>query len=80
LDEPTAGMSPEETRGTTQLIQRLGRERNLTVLLIEHDMDVVFSISEIIRVMHQGRVIAEGKQEEIRSNENVQRVYLGDRA
>ena len=78
LDEPTAGMSPEETMKTTELIQELAKERGLTVLLIEHDMGVVFRISEKIRVMHQGRLIAEGKPEEIRNNEEVQRVYLGE--
>ena len=78
LDEPTAGMSPEETKGTTDLIERLAKEWNLTVLLIEHDMQVVFRISEIIRVMHQGGLIAEGKPDEIRRNEDVQRIYLGE--
>lgn len=79
LDEPTAGMSPQETRATTELVRKLAEERNLTVLLIEHDMNVVFSISQIIRVMHQGKLIAEGTPEEIRKNDHVQRVYLGDR-
>jgi branched-chain amino acid transport system ATP-binding protein len=80
LDEPTAGMSPEETGMTTKLIQKLARERGLTVLLIEHDMSVIFRISEIIRVMHQGELIAEGKPEKIRGNEEVQRIYLGEQA
>lgn len=79
LDEPTAGMSPEETMKTTELLQKLAKERNLTLLLIEHDMRVVFRISEIIRVIHQGSLIAEGKPEEIRSNEEVQKVYLGEK-
>lgn len=78
LDEPTAGMSPEETMKTTELVQKLARERGLTVLLIEHDMSVVFKISEKIRVMHQGKLIAEGKPEEIRRNAEVQRIYLGE--
>lgn len=80
LDEPTAGMSPEETRSTTDLVQKLALERNLTVLLIEHDMNVVFRISELIRVMHQGQLIAEGKPGEIRNNKGVQRIYLGEHA
>lgn len=78
LDEPTAGMSPQETVKTTELIKKLAKERGMTVLLIEHDMSVVFSISEIIRVMHQGQLIAEGKPEEIRSNTKVQQIYLGE--
>lgn len=78
LDEPTAGMSPEETMMTTELIKKLARERDIIVLLIEHDMKVVFSISEIIRVMHQGVLIAEGQPAEIRNNEKVQQIYLGE--
>jgi branched-chain amino acid transport system ATP-binding protein len=77
LDEPTAGMSPEETRMITELVQKLARERNLAVILIEHDMNVVFSISQIIRVMHQGKLIAEDGPEAIRSNRKVQEIYLG---
>lgn len=75
LDEPTAGMSPEETRETVQLIKKTGR--NLTVLLIEHDMEVVFSVSDRIAVMSYGRIIAEGTPQEVRDNPEVQRAYLG---
>lgn len=78
LDEPTAGMSPRETVKTTELVKKLAKERGMTVLLIEHDMNVVFSISEIIRVMHQGKLIAEGKPDEIKSNHRVQQIYLGE--
>ena len=78
LDEPTAGMSPEESGKTVELIQRLAREGNLTLLFIEHDMNVVFGISEKIRVMHMGAVMAEGRPEEIRANEEVQRIYLAE--
>ncbi len=78
LDEPTAGMSPEESGKTVELIQRLAREGNLTLLFIEHDMNVVFGISEKIRVMHMGAVIAEGRPEEIRANKEVQRIYLAE--
>ena len=78
LDEPTAGMSPGESRKTVELIQKLGRERGLTILFIEHDMNVVFSISEKIRVMHQGRIIADGEPEKVRANEEVQKVYLAE--
>jgi branched-chain amino acid transport system ATP-binding protein len=78
LDEPTAGMSPQETVKTTELVKKLAKERGMTVLLIEHDMNVVFSISETIRVMHQGKLIAEGKPDEIKSNNRVQQIYLGE--
>ena len=78
LDEPTAGMSPEESSRTVELIQRLAREKSFTLLFIEHDMNVVFKISEKIRVMHMGRIIAEGKPEEVRANEEVQRIYLAE--
>lgn len=80
LDEPTAGMSPEESRKTVELIQRLAREKDLTLLFIEHDMNVVFGISEKIRVMHLGRVMAEGRPEEIRGNDKVQSIYLAEDA
>lgn len=78
LDEPTAGMSVEETESTMLLVERLAKERNLTVLFTEHDMSVVFGISKKITVLHQGAVIAEGTHDEIRENEEVQRVYLGE--
>ena len=78
LDEPTAGMAPEETYATVGLIKRLVSELGLTILVVEHDMDVVFSISETIVVLHEGRMLAQGKPEEVRQNETVQRVYLGE--
>ena len=71
-------MSPAETASTIELIQRLGRERNLTLLFTEHKMDVVFSIAERIAVLHFGRLIAEGEPAQIRANAEVQRVYLGE--
>jgi branched-chain amino acid transport system ATP-binding protein len=79
LDEPTAGMSPEETQKTTETIKKMARDQNISVLMIEHDMSVVFTISQKIRVMHIGQIIAEGSPEEIKNNENVQRIYLGKR-
>ncbi|MEK7443452.1 MAG: ABC transporter ATP-binding protein [candidate division NC10 bacterium] len=79
LDEPTAGMSGAETRETIQLIERLARERSLTLLFTEHDMEVVFSISHRITVLHQGRVIADGEPAEVRRHPDVRRVYLGER-
>jgi branched-chain amino acid transport system ATP-binding protein len=78
LDEPTAGMSAKETHQTIELIGRITREEGLTLLFTEHDMEVVFSISERIMVLHQGRLIAEGLPEEVRHNPDVQRVYLGE--
>jgi branched-chain amino acid transport system ATP-binding protein len=78
LDEPTAGMSPEESDRTVDLIQRLARQMGLTLLFIEHDMNVVFGISEKIRVMHMGEIIAEGTPEEVRANEQVQSIYLAE--
>lgn len=78
LDEPTQGMSPQETIETTALIQKLVKERGLTLIFVEHDMSVVFGISDNIRVLHQGKVIFSGKPEEVKRNEEVQRIYLGE--
>ena len=78
LDEPTAGMSAQETHHTIDLIGRITREKGLTLLFTEHDMGVVFSISERIMVLHQGRLIAEGSPNEVRNNPDVKKVYLGE--
>ena len=78
LDEPTAGMSPQETTSTINLIESIARDRGLTLLFTEHDMDVVFSIAEKITVLHQGEVLAEGVPDDVRKNPDVQRVYLGE--
>jgi len=78
LDEPTAGMSAQETHQTIELIGKITREKGLTLLFTEHDMEVVFSISQRIMVLHQGRLIAEGTPEEVRGNSEVQKVYLGE--
>jgi branched-chain amino acid transport system ATP-binding protein len=77
LDEPTQGLSPESTQRMMGLIKRLGA--SYTILLIEHKMHVVFSISDRISVMHFGKIIAEGRPEEIQRNAVVRRAYLGDR-
>jgi len=77
LDEPTAGMSPEETQATMELVKRLGNQRGLTILFCEHDMDIVFSIAQSIMVMRQGQTIIQGTPEAIRSNKEVQEAYLG---
>ncbi len=79
LDEPTAGMSAAETRDSIALIERLARDRNLTLLFTEHDMEVVFSIAQRITVLHQGRVIADGTPAEVRRDGEVRRVYLGEK-
>jgi branched-chain amino acid transport system ATP-binding protein len=77
LDEPTAGMSPEETSVTMALIKKLAETRGLTILFCEHDMDVVFNVSQSIMVMHHGSTIIQGKPEEVRANADVQEAYLG---
>lgn len=79
LDEPTAGMSPWETERMVELVRGLARSRGLTVLFCEHDMDVVFNISDRVTVLHQGRVIADDKPEVVRHDSNVIRVYLGEK-
>ena len=77
LDEPTAGMSPQETVATVALIQRLAQAHGISLLFTEHDMSVVFGVAQRIYVLHQGRMIAEGTPESIASNPQVQAVYLG---
>jgi branched-chain amino acid transport system ATP-binding protein len=77
LDEPTAGMSAQETHESIALLDRIAKERALTLLFTEHDMEVVFSIAHKIAVLHQGRIIAAGVPDEVRRNEEVRRVYLG---
>jgi branched-chain amino acid transport system ATP-binding protein len=80
LDEPTCGMSPEETETTMSLIRKLCEERGITILFTEHDMAVVFGIAKRISVLHQGRLIADGTPQEVRESEDVQKVYLGGTA
>lgn len=77
LDEPTAGMSPEETSATMELIKQLASARGLTILFCEHDMEVVFDIAQSIMVMHHGQTLIQGKPEEVRRNKEVQEAYLG---
>ena len=77
LDEPTAGMSPDETASTMDLIKHLADSRGLTILFCEHDMDIVFDIAQSIMVMHHGTTIIQGRPEEVKGNEAVQDAYLG---
>jgi branched-chain amino acid transport system ATP-binding protein len=77
LDEPTAGMNPEETRKLTELIKEISDKKGITIIFTEHDMNVVFSISERIIVMQQGHIIADGTGEEVRTNPQVREAYLG---
>jgi ABC-type branched-subunit amino acid transport system ATPase component len=77
LDEPTAGMNPRETKNMIALINRLRSELGLTVLLIEHDMQVVMQISDRVTVLDHGEKIAEGTPDEVRKNPEVIRAYLG---
>ena len=80
LDEPTAGMSPEETSVTINLINRLTTDLGLTILFCEHDMELVFSIAQKIMVMQQGKSIIQAKPDQVRDNKEVQEAYLGGSA
>jgi branched-chain amino acid transport system ATP-binding protein len=76
LDEPTQGVSPKETDNISEVIEKLSKK--MTIILIEHSMDVVLRLCNIITVLNEGRVVAEGSPDEISKNEEVQRVYLGE--
>lgn len=76
LDEPTAGLSQAETQSLLLLIKRL--DPSLTILMIEHDMDVAFAFAERIAVLHQGKLLVDGVKEDIKSNQIVQQIYLGE--
>jgi branched-chain amino acid transport system ATP-binding protein len=78
LDEPTAGMSENETIAMLKLIKQLVESRGLTVLFCEHNMNVVFSAAQKIMVMHQGRSVIQGNPDEVRKNKEVQDAYLGE--
>nr|WP_028326046.1 ABC transporter ATP-binding protein [Desulfatirhabdium butyrativorans] len=77
LDEPTAGMNPEETDRMIHLIRELADQSGTTFFITEHDMKVVFSVAQQIYVLHQGTLLAEGAPDEIRSNDQVKQAYLG---
>lgn len=78
LDEPTAGMNPVERVRLLENIRQLSRHGRTTFVLVEHDMDIVFSLSERVIVLHRGEVLGDGKPDEIRQNAQVREVYLGD--
>jgi branched-chain amino acid transport system ATP-binding protein len=78
LDEPTAGMSPQETTEAIALVDRITKDRGLTLLFTEHDMGVVFGIADRISVLHHGEIIASGLPEEVRNDPEVRRIYLGE--
>ncbi len=78
LDEPTAGMPLHERPALIGLVQSIVRAKGLTTVLIEHDMDLVFSIADRITVLNRGTVVAEGTPDEVRANAEVQRIYLGE--
>jgi branched-chain amino acid transport system ATP-binding protein len=80
LDEPTAGMGDQETYHITQLVRRLHRDGGLSIILIEHDMRVVFNLADRITVLAEGKVLAEGNSDDIAANEEVQTAYLGKAA
>ena len=80
LDEPTAGMGDQETYDITQLIRSLHKDHRLSIVLIEHDMRVVFHLADRIMVLAEGRMLAEGTPREIAANEAVQNAYLGKAA
>lgn len=78
LDEPTAGMSPEETSNTVDLLKEIAQDSDITILITEHDIDLIMGFAEEISVFHQGQLLTEGTPSEIRNDEHVQEVYLGE--
>ena len=77
LDEPTAGMSPTDRQGIARLIARIRDQRGITVVMTEHDMDIVFTLADQIMVLNYGETVATGTVDEIRHDPAVQDVYLG---
>jgi branched-chain amino acid transport system ATP-binding protein len=77
LDEPTQGLSIEETDRAVEILKSMLTESDLTVILVEHDMEVVFKLADTITVLHQGRNIADGAPDQIKANAAVQEAYLG---
>jgi len=77
MDEPTAGMSPEETDATVNLVEQVQRELGLTIVLVEHDMEIIFRIADRIAVLNRGSVIADAAPDEVQGDPDVQEAYLG---
>ncbi|MCF8032349.1 MAG: ABC transporter ATP-binding protein [Desulfarculaceae bacterium] len=80
LDEPTAGMGPEETRQSIELIKDVWRKTGVTIVFTEHDLDMVFNISTRVLVLQSGKLIADGSVKDIRNNPRVKEAYLGEEA
>ena len=78
LDEPTAGMTPDETHRVTALVKSLAKTGDYTFLITEHDMSVVFDVADRILVMHRGRKLVLGTPQEVKAHPEVRRAYLGD--
>jgi len=78
LDEPTAGMSPDEQRNVLSVLQELAEDSDITFVITEHDVEFIMDLAETVTVLHQGEIIAEGEPAEIQSDERVQNVYLGE--
>ena len=79
LDEPTAGMSAEETASTVALVKQISDEFKVTLLFTEHDIAVIFGIAQTIHVLYYGGIVASGKPQEIADNPEVQKIYLGEK-
>lgn len=79
LDEPTAGMTPDETAETAQIVARLNAERGTAVVVVEHDMNFVRYLDRPISVLHQGRIFFEGSLEQVRVNSKIDEIYFGSR-
>jgi len=77
MDEPTAGMSPDETAATVDLVEQLQEDLDLTILIVEHDMEIIFRIADRILVLNRGQVIADGTPEQVQESDEVQEAYLG---
>jgi branched-chain amino acid transport system ATP-binding protein len=77
LDEPTAGMTQEETERISELVEEISKD--ITIIIVEHDIKFVMTVSKKVTVFHEGKVLAEGDPQDIRNNEEVQRVYIGKR-
>jgi len=78
LDEPAAGMNPQETADLTRLIKQVQQEFKMTIILIEHDMNLVMAVSERLYVLEYGKLLASGTPAEIQQNADVIRAYLGE--